>query len=282
MSKKIYFENEQGKVEMFLGGTGPVRVTALSGLGNPEKKYNTVTFAGKNGQKTLSSVKNPRTIVISGDIRSKDRSLPEKMLKILDRPGTLTLDFGDKKRKIFCNQVDISEGTRYGSYMNFVLTLTADDVYFTDIQMTETALFIRLDMLSGDIVFPCMFTKKITEAEVENRGEENSEPVIYIYNFNNDVNENAGGILIENQTTGQKIKLETGMEENEVITIDITNRKIESSDRGNITHLISNDTFLNRFWLAPGINRLKAEHGNTGEEISVICKHYSNYREGIY
>lgn len=280
MSNKIYFENGQGRVEMFLGGTGPVRVTALSGLGNPEKKYNTVTFAGKPGQKTLSSVAQARTIVISGDITG-GRKTVEHMLRVLDEPGRLVVEFGDKKRQIYCNQVDFSDGVRHGGYTSFVLTLIADGVYFTDVQPTEMAVFKREDLLCDDIVFPCLFTRKNTDATVENLGEVNVEPVIYIYNFNDNGDAGAGRIVIENITTGQKIQLETGMEENETITVDIANRRVTSTGRGNITNLISDDTFLNRFWLCPGINILKAHHDNIGEEISVVCSYYSNYREGI-
>ena len=91
MIKKLYFENSQGKVEMFLGGAGPVRVTALSGLGNPEKKYNTVTFAGKNGQQTLSMVDQPRNIIISGDTDKAYKAISEMSPVLLERIS-LTLE----------------------------------------------------------------------------------------------------------------------------------------------------------------------------------------------
>ncbi len=282
MSNKIYFENTQGRVEMFLGGAGPVRVTALSGLGNPEKRYSTVTFAGKSGQKTLSATTLARTIIISGDIVAAGREHTEMMLKVLDEPGTLVLDFGNKKRKTYCNQVDFSIGARHGNYTSFVLTLTADSAYFTDVDATEMAIFNRDNLIYGDIIFPCTFTRKYTEAIAENFGEVNVEPVISIYNYHDSENEESGEIVVENLTTGQKIKLETGMSENEIITIDIQDRKVTSTRRGNITKYISDDTFLNKFWLAPGKNHLRANHSNIGEEISVICSYFSNYREGIF
>ena len=117
---------------------------------------------------------------------------------------------------------------------------------------------------------------------MENYGEVDVEPVITIYNFDDEENEITGEIAIENKTTGQTVKLVTGTEKNEVITVNIENRKVTSSFRENITHLISDDTFLNRFWLAPGKNLIEVRHGNVGEHISVVCSYYSNYREGIY
>lgn len=279
--KKIYFENPQGKVEMLFGGTGPVRVTALSGLGNPKKRYTTVSFAGRDGQKTLSAVAEPRTIIIRGDIKITDKTEAENMLKVLHEPGYLILDFGDKKRKIYCSQVDFEDGQRNRRFMSFVLTLTADEVYFTDVEKTDQAVFERKDLLSGDIVFPCVFTEKTTEAIVENYGEVNVEPVITIYNLS-DENDSDGEIVILNRTTDQKITLETGTDKNEVITVNVSARKITSSLRGNIVHLISDDTFLNKFWLTPGKNTLCASHNNEGERLSVVCSYYSNYREGIY
>lgn len=279
---KLYFENGQGRVEMFLGGSGPVRVTTLSGFGNPIKKYNTVSFAGRNGQKTLSSVAQPRIIVISGDVKLNDKKILANMFKVLDEPGWLYINFGEKKKKIYCNQVEFSDGSRSRDYMNFVLSLTADDVYFLDVDKTNIAVFQQEKIIFNEIVFPCMFSLKRTEAVVENFGEVNVLPVIIICNYYDDGKENNGNIVILNETTGQKIELNTSLTENEIITIDVENRKIKSSVRGNITHLISNDTFLNKFWLCPGKNVLKANHDNIGEEISVVCSYYSNYREGLY
>ncbi len=278
---KVYFENDSGRIEMLLGGSGPVRVTALSGFGNPEKTYSTVSFAGKAGQKTLGAVAKERTMVISGDI-SGGRGISEYMLKVLDGPGKFILDFDDKKREIYCSQTDLSLGARKGNYTSFVLTLIADEVYFTDTYDTSIAVFKKEEVLFGDIVFPCVFTRKNTEATVKNYGEVNVEPVIYIYNFRDNENEIEKGIIIENITTGQKIELNTGMSENENIIIDIKNRKVTSSLRGDILNLISDDTFLSKFWLAPGENHLKAWHGNNGEDISVVCNYRSNYREGIF
>lgn len=282
MSKKMYFENGRGRVEMFLGGAGPVRVTALSGFGNPDRNYNAVTFAGRDGQKTLSSVAQARTLIISGDIKFHNRETVEYIMKVLDGEGTLYLDFDGKKRKIYCSQVSFADGERKGGFMKFVLTLKADNVYFNDTEPTETAVFKRSEMLDGDIVFPCIFTKNISEATVMNYGEADVEPIIKIYNFHDEGKDSADGIVVENLTTGQKIHIVTGMDENEVITVDIANRRVTSSVRGNIIHMISDDTYLNRFWLVPGKNVLRAEHGNVGEEISVVCSYSSNYREGIY
>lgn len=280
--KKLYFENGQGKVEMLFGGTGPVRVTALSGFGNPAKKYTTVKFAGKNGQKTLSSIASPRTIVISGDVKINDKSALDNMLRVLDDPGWLYLDFGEKKRKIYCNQVEFEDGTRKRDYMNFILSLTADDVYFTDTVQTDISVFSQEGIILNEIVFPCMFSVKKTEAVVENFGEVRVEPVITVFNYHDEGNEVTENIIILNSTTGQKIELNTGMEENEIITVDVANRNVKSSIRGNITYLISDDTYLNKFWLCPGKNLLKATHGNVGEEITVVCSYFSNYREGLY
>ena len=282
MIKRMYFENEQGRVEMFLGGAGPVRVTALSGFGNPVRTYNAVNFAGKDGQKTLSSVAETRTMIVCGDIRYKNREFLEKVMRIFDGEGTLYLDFDGKKRKIKCNQVKFEDGERNGSYMKFILTLIADGVYFNDVYPTEIAVFEKRKMLEGDIVFPCVFTEKTTQAWVENFGEVSVEPVITIYNFYDSENESENGIVIENLTTGQKFELSGGMTENETITIDIPARRVTSSVRGNIVSLISDDTFLNKLYLLPGKNLIRASHGNVGEELSVICRYNSNYREGIY
>ena len=279
--KKLYFENGQGRVDMFLGGAGPVRVTSLSGFGNPAKKYSTVVFEGKSGQKTLSSNAMPRTIIISGDVNTKDKNTMKNMFKVLDEPGWLYVDFGEKKKKIYCNQVNLEDGAHKGNYMNFVLSMTADEVFFLDIEQTDISVFIKEGTILNKVIFPCILTRKITEATINNYGEENVEPVITICNYYSKIVEEDDTIIILNDTTGQKIELVVGMEENEIITIDIKNRKVLSSVKGNITSDISDDTYLNRFWLCPGENLLKASHNNLEQEISVVCSYFSNYREAI-
>lgn len=279
---KIYFENGLGRVDMFFSGTAPVRVTALSGLLPPKRSYNTVVFAQRDGQKTLSSVTNARTIIISGDINFSHREDLERIIKVFGEAGELVLDFKDKKRKIYCNQVELEEGKRRGNYLSFILSLTADEVYFTDMEETVVPVYERKKLIQSEIEFPCMFSSKTTGAIAHIYGEVNVLPVIKIYNLCDDGTENTEGILIENVTTNQKIKLNYNMKQNEEVVVDVKNRKIISSLNGNITHTISDDTFLNKFWLKPGENQVEVSHGNEKEEYLVILSYLSSYREGIY
>ncbi len=280
---KMYFENELGRVDLFFGGSGSVRVTGVTGLGNAEEEYKTVSFAGRDGHRTLSKTACPRTIVISGDLKMANREEMLKFFKVLGLSGELVLDFNDRKRKIFCNQVKLADGVRKGIFMNFVLTLVADEPYFTDMERIEWSAYDREKLIKNTIIFPCIFSRKTTETTAMNNGDLPTDPVIYIYNIGKeDLPGRKDGILIENKTSGQKIQLITETEENEKITIDIPKRKITSSLRGNIISLISDDTFLNDFQLFPGENKINVSVFNEGETVNVVCSSKNLYREGIY
>ena len=84
-----------------------------------------------------------------------------------------------------------------------------------------------------------------------------------------------------NHTTGQQLVLERAAAAGEVVTIDIPNRQIVSSLDGDVTSVISQDTYLSDFWLDVGVNDVEAVSYATGERIGVVMTYYNQYVEAI-
>lgn len=282
----ISYENEYGKIDMGGGNHQHINIREITGLALPDKSYNTVTYAGTDGQETISETVMPRIITISGDISGNLQHVIAKTAALLNFPGTLSIQSLAKRRRISCRctSFDISERRQGNLYQPFVFQFTADDPYFLDFENRTISVFQRVDQITPSFICPLIFTRRDNEADIINMGNCNTEPVLYIYNNAKAVsaNTNEYGIEIVNQTTGASINLLYHTEDNEVITIDIPHRKITSNTKGNIINYISDDTFLSDFTLIPGTNHVKAVNYNTNENIEVICEYSSRYIEAVY
>lgn len=280
----IYFENELGRIEIG-GGRHPTwNATAITGLGFPQKEFNVTRYGKSSGQKTQSSAYLARAITIAGDIRRETGAFEvAKAIRVFDLPGTLYIYGKINKKKIACYCSSFETEPQQGSHTTFTLQLTCDDPLFTDFIQTDVAVFRREDMIKGTFTFPMIFTVRTSEADILINGDCDVVPVFEIYNT---AKEEASlsdrqGIEILNETTGQKIGIECTTTPGEVITVDIENREITSNVQGDLIGDITDDTYLDRFWLQKGHNHIKVINYNTGENIDVICRYYNRYLEAL-
>lgn len=288
----IIFENEHGKIQIG-GGSHPFfRCKAISGLGLAKKEFNTIEYVGENGQDTISEKDLARTITIKGDLLGAQYELSQ-LAQVLYYEGQLKMQFGNKKRMIKCRCNELGEPERRGIYNEIVIQFICDDPEFTDFDQFMVSLFTREDLISSPFTFTAgsglVFTKRINGADITNNGDLKTFPVFYIYNDSSEstetLNEQKDGILIENTTTGQKIELNYAARPDEEIIIDIENRSIKGIYNGTTTNLInyiSNDTFLNKFWIDPGKNTIQITNYNTDQSITVECQYTNRYIEAVY
>lgn len=181
----ISYENELGRVSMGGNSQSLWRVVEITGIGLPEKTFNSVTYAGQDGQHTLSSVSNARTITISGNIKNNGQLRYEltRAVKIFNKEGYLKLHFGNKRRKIYCRVNAFEPDKRNGAFQPFVLQLIADKPDFEDFENTTVAVFKRSDKIISPFTLPMIFTERISEVNILNLGDRRSEPVFYITNL---------------------------------------------------------------------------------------------------
>ncbi|MBE7034818.1 MAG: hypothetical protein E7402_01665 [Ruminococcaceae bacterium] len=282
------FENERGQI-FFGGGRNPwFNTTKIEGLSLPEREFVVTGYAGQAGQILLSERDMARTITIAGDMIDKEsvRSELTRMMQILYIPGRMTIASDGRKRVISCRCNHVSEPERKGTKaVSMVLQFTCDQPYFQDESPCEFTLFSRRDLVQSSFTLPCLFTKRTNRVSVVNQGDIQTEPILTVYHDSRErpmtLETDESGLEIINHTTGQRIILERETVLGEVVTIDIPNRRITSSVLGDITHMISQDTFLSRFFLAVGSNDMEVINHRHGEGIATMMRYENRYIEAV-
>ncbi len=276
---EFQFQNEKGVIHLH---RKPCKVLSVLGLGLPDRKFETVRYADCHGQETLSATDEPRTITVSLDLIMKEglgREL-SRMSKILYYPGIFTIRSNGKTRLISCRCTEWEEVERTPVFSKLVLQFVCDDPAFMEEHEREKGVFERIDRIDSPFVLPMVFTERITEKDIFNSGDLSIQPVLVIKSLQ----KGTEGIQIINTTsTGKKqlFSLTVPLEKEEEVWIDFPERRVESNLRGNMIHLISDDTFLHSFELEQGCNHIKVIPG-VGGDLSITCRFTPKYLEGIY
>lgn len=309
----ITYQNENGKLD-FNGGSGhfPWRILEIDGLGLSGKSFHTAAYPSSVGQKTLSETVGARTISIQCDVNSIASSYGaarsnqweiSKALKILNEPGTLLIRDGRRTRKIDARCVEAAQGERYGGYTVFAMQFVCDYPYFEDQQMQTIPIF-KCENLIGNgtrwyldngvmksepiekksFKLPCLFSRRITETNIINVGDVNTEPIIRIHmqgGTYTGIDGETGTLVIHNRSTKQDILLNLQEAENVTeIIIDIPKRIIVSQDKQNLIHYLAPTSFLSDFWLQTGQNLIKVEN-YLSNSCSVECEFSNKYVEAV-
>lgn len=281
---RIRIENKYGSFS--LGGLGKdmFGIKAIEGLGLPDVTLNTVQYAGQAGRETLSVSREYRTITISGDIKGKDKDRAiRKAIKILSAPVDVLIYVGNRKRRLLCRCTSFIPpyGNRF--FKEFVLQIECDSPYFSDTNETKEAVYREEKKLPFDYASYFGSSEKAisiltNKAVIINGGDVRAEPVIIIQNTGGTA-ALSGGIIIQNETTGQKITLNYATKQEETVTINIPERKIYSDDGTNLINKLSNDSYLSDFWLEEGANKISVTANSTAETIVAYCSFYNQYLE---
>jgi len=311
---RITYENKLGKLQ--LGGgrdTHIWRILEADGLGLTAKQFNTVTYPTEIGQHTMSETINARTITLKCDIRSPKGAQFEiaRALRILNRPGTLTIHSGITKRKINARCAAAEQGERHGGYRVFVMQFLCDYPYFEDTCHTNVPIFRRENLIgsgrrwyfdetaafhsqpisTNQFILPCMFSRRTSSANVMNLGDVDTEPVLQIYIQGNLFPEAGRKIRITNNATNQTIEMnldayiaDEAEKERDItkdeITLNIPERTVYNIYGENLISILSNDSFLSAFWLECGNNIIEVEN-SVSARCAVMCEFSNKYIEAV-
>ena len=273
---RLVYENARGKVTMHGGGNiRGINILTISGLSLPENNVSAVRYPNLAGQFVTKSTPMERFITIMADVSDENGKHISNAQKVFLLPGILYITASGKTKKINCRCVSFDAGVKKGSYAPFTVQFCADNPYFEDTYETKTSISNREGLIKTPFVLGCEFSKRHTENNVINSGDVAIEPVFEITSEKGIVCPD--GITIKNKTNGNFITIDTEIMAGETITVDIKNRKIMSSVRGNIISCIRKETSLSRFLLDTGISLVEiAAPGATGE-LSGVVKYRNNY-----
>lgn len=288
MSLKLTYTSSGGAVEMTGGAELPasgipqLRIKEITGLGLAETECRTVSYAGCDGQETVSKRALPRSITISADICAASAAAElRKTVAALCEPGRLLIEDGEMRRRIYCNHTELPDAELIlrGRIAAFAVQFVCDSPFFEDADEISAALYTRSRELRTSFTLPRMFGKITTGAALNIKSRRSVEPVIRIYTPVSTTG--AETVTITNTTTGKYIKLTTALTAGDVITIDIKQRTVTSAKSGNIVHKLSDETALGDLWLAGGTNRITAAVGSVSSQVTAECLYSSLYNEAM-
>ena len=280
---KIIFENDIGRLYLSGGGDEAWRITKISGLGMSDKKYQTVSYFSEAGQKTVSERREARIITIAGDVFGTENRIAHKIsetIKILDKPGWLTVRTNGMIRRIWARCNGFEEGEAYGVFRKFAMQFCCDCPYFEDVGKDSIALFKKTKEIKNTFTLPKVFTCRTSNGIVVNRGDVEAEPILNIY-FGADIAEGQKVTLtIDNKTTECKLVVYLYPKAGDIVTVDVANRKIYNDRDENLIAALADDCSLNKFTLKEGTNDITVT-SDVETNLSVVCRFTNRYLEAI-
>lgn len=280
---KIIFENDTGRLSLSGGGDEAWRITKISGLGMSDKKYQTVSYFSEAGQKTISERREARIITIAGDVSCADKFAVRKIsqaIKILDKPGWLTIRSNGITRRIWARCKGFEEGETYGVFRKFAMQFCCDCPYFEEVGNDSMALFEKTKEIKNTFTLPKVFTCRKSDGIVVNRGDVEAEPILNIY-FDARIEEGKNVTLtIDNKSTGYKLVMSLYPKPGDIVTVDVTKRKIYNDKGENLIATLTDDCSLNKFTLKEGANNITVT-SDVETNLSVVCRFTNRYLEAI-
>ena len=272
---RLIYENERGKITMCGGGGNSWNITRITGISLPETDVSAVRYPYMAGHVVTRANISERYITISGDVRDKTRKHLSRAVNIFSAPGTLYITAFAKTKKIDVRCMSFEPGQSKGAFVPFTVQFCADCPFFEELYETVTELNSKIKMLSSPFVLECAFSHRTLRNNVVNRGNVATEPVF-------EISSALGaqcpyGICIKNLHTGRSITVNTDVGEKELITLDVKNRKVISSQRGNILSCLNDFAELADFTVDTGVAAVEVSAKEISGELQVVCKHTNNY-----
>lgn len=276
---KLVYENKRGKIVMKGGGRAGFNITQIKGISLPENDVSTVRYPNMPGQTVTRSTPMERFITISADVRDENKKELSRAMGVFSAPGVLYITSCGKTKKISARCVSFEPNKSMGAYTPFTVQLCADNPYFEDLYETLTPITERRGVLSSPFVLGCKFSERILKNNVINRGDADVEPVFEITSSMGA--ECPYGICIKNTTNSDEIMLNTDVSPGEVITVDVKNRKVTSSTRGNIISCLSEFASLADFAFETGVSLCEISAAEISGELTAVCRHNNSYASAV-
>lgn len=282
MYYNLIIKNKHGCISA--GSLSRVKLTSVDGVGLPQKTSTSVTFANSPGAFTTSVVDSYRTITIAGDFYG-DRNDVKGIYKILYDECTLQFINGTEHRQIVGRCLNPDDITKVGGGIwKFVFQFRCDDPYFYDFHDNKIGVFKRTDLWpnEGDLVkLPSIATQRTTEVDIINCGDLEIYPTITVTNTGSNGSEN-DELMIKNTTTHTFVKIQHAFKPGETVTFNLADREVISSEDGEITTKITNDTRLDRFLLETGTNHISVStSSNNALELTCMLIYRNKFLSAV-
>ena len=271
----MIYENDFGKVKMSGDGNDGFSVIDIDGTELLGKERTLVHFNNKDGYDENTAFFGQRVITVSGDITAENSSLIKNAIRVFSKSGTLKIETREKVYEIFVNDCTFKTIWKNSKFKAFCVQMTCDFPHFTDCNDTVSGIYKRHNLITSATFLPAVFTERVVGGTVNNSGDVLTEPTITIKCLISLAEE--GSITLENTTTGKKIIIDHKVSEGEIITIDIPNRMILSNIAGDITNLLSTESYLCDMFLECGENYIDVYLPDGNRNCEVYLTHRNLY-----
>ncbi len=297
----ILFKNNLGEIKFSGDGSSSFSLTGISGLGLPDKYYQTREYLDSDGQSTISSRFTARTITIAFDLKGDNISkLTASLYRILSQSGTLTVISSNSQRSIEVNQITVDSFTEKGStYRSFTAQFICDDPFFKDLMPVSLPCYqlinnIRYNSESGlwNLDVPTVWGETSNDMLLINSGDFKTFPVFTIYSNGDAIDDGGFEILRVNPQNPDEVisrfALNYALTDGETITLCFNPRSpenrryIESSKGTNLLNYRSENSSLSDFYLDCGENRLIVNNLSQGNVLSASLSYDNQYIEGVF
>lgn len=297
----ILFKNNLGEIKFSGDGSSPFSLTGVTGLGLPDKYYQTREYLDSDGQTTVSSRFTARTITLAFDLKGDNvSSLTASLYRILSQSGTLTVVSSNSQRSITVNQITVDSFTEKGyAYRSFTAQFTCDDPFFRDLQAISLPCYqlinnIRYDSENGswNLDTSEIWGETSNDMQLINSGDFKSFPIFTVYSYGDAIDDGGFEILRVNSQnpaeTLQRFALNYALTDGESVTLcfnprsDLNRRYIKSSKGTNLLNHRSENSSLSDFYLDCGENRLIVNNLSQGNELSASVSYENQYIEGVF
>ncbi len=296
----IIFKNDLGEIKFSGDGNSPFSLTAITGLGLPEKIYQTREYLDFDGQQTISSRFSPRTITIAFDLKGKEvSSLTAKLYKTLTKDGVLYVISDTSSRRINVHQITVDSFSQRGPFRSFTAQFICDNPYFWDTATVTKPCYALVGGICYDtenakwnLDTPAIWGKTDNDTIFNNTGDVKAQPLLTIYS-NGDAADSAGFEIlrvnpIKPDEILQKFALNYALSDGEKITIcfdpcsDKKRRYIISSKGTNLLNYKTKTSSLSDFYFDCGENRIIINNLSQGNLLSAHIFYENQYVEGVF
>ena len=297
----LIFKNNLGEINFSGSGDSDIAVREITGLGTPDRIYQTREYLDFDGQITLSSHFSPRTITISFDVVGGSISQKTaEIYRILSQNGNLYTFFNNSRRRIEINQISVESFIRHGSRVrSFAVQFVCDNPYFSDHSPIYESCYETLGKLvydgeseSWNLDVPSVWGTNSNDKFLINSGDIKSYPIFTVCSSGNAADSNGFEILRVNPDNPaeiiQKFTLNYPLSDGETVTVCFDSRSngnlrsVTNNLGENLLSYRSEESSLSDFWIDPGKNRIILNNLSGGNSISAYISYENQYIEGVF
>lgn len=251
----------------------------IDGIGIANKNFTVISLYNEAGRQTINTRDEERYVTLSVDARCGEdfQSDFETLTAVLDGEFTMEIHT-DISRKITARCENFAIGARHGIFRELTMQFVCDFPYFTDLFPTVKSVHSRENLVNLKTKPPAVLTKRTSNADIGYEGGVKTAPTFEV----DIISDGCESIVIKNETHNEKIQLDYAAEKGEKITLNLAEGTVFSSDGADLAEYLSNDTFLEDFYLHPGENRINVTCGGDSLACAVSCSYLNRYREGAW